>query len=193
MKLYPILSTQSKCSHGWVEAGQVVRQNAAKLTALSATGHLTSSVAPGRLSYTFAFQGPSLPVDTVCSSSLVSLHLAASAVGRLECSIALNAGEGISEPEEGRSALQYCFALACKANLMAVPLSFQMHIDLETAMITWKRSPSSFQTFKLFDASWEVCCDRAPSAANAISISYWWVLRSIRTNFSAVALALPVV
>lgn len=62
------------------------------MTALSATGHLTSSVAAGRLSYTFGFQGPSLPVDTVCSSSLVSLHLAAAAVGSWECSIALNAG-----------------------------------------------------------------------------------------------------
>ncbi|KAK9849251.1 hypothetical protein WJX84_003642 [Apatococcus fuscideae] len=63
------------------EYGQVVKLSGTKLTALSATGHLTSSVAAGRLSYTFSFQGPSLPVDTVCSSSLVSLHLAVAAVG----------------------------------------------------------------------------------------------------------------
>ena len=37
----------------------------------SATGHLTSSVAAGRISYSFGMRGPSLPVDTVCSSSLV--------------------------------------------------------------------------------------------------------------------------
>jgi acyl transferase domain-containing protein len=40
-------------------------------TPYSATGHLTASVAAGRLSYTFGLKGPSLPVDTVCSSSLV--------------------------------------------------------------------------------------------------------------------------
>lgn len=40
-------------------------------TPYSATGNLTASVAPGRLSYTFGLRGPSLPVDTVCSSSLV--------------------------------------------------------------------------------------------------------------------------
>ena len=40
-------------------------------TPYSATGNLTASVAPGRLSYTFGLKGPSLPVDTVCSSSLV--------------------------------------------------------------------------------------------------------------------------
>ncbi len=40
-------------------------------TPYSATGYLTSSVAAGRLSYTFGLKGPSLPVDTVCSSSLV--------------------------------------------------------------------------------------------------------------------------
>ncbi len=83
----------SGCQGTMFGAGQVAKQHATKLTALSATGHLTSSVAAGRLSYAFAFQGPSLPVDTVCSSSLVSLHLAATAVGRRECSLALNAGQ----------------------------------------------------------------------------------------------------
>lgn len=40
-------------------------------TPYSASGNLTVSVAPGRLSYTYGLTGPSLPVDTVCSSSLV--------------------------------------------------------------------------------------------------------------------------
>ena len=48
-----------------------MQRHARGYTPYSATGHLTAGVAAGRLSYTFGLKGPSLPVDTVCSSSLV--------------------------------------------------------------------------------------------------------------------------
>jgi polyketide synthase PksN len=53
---------------------------------------LHACVIPNRISYWFNFQGPSMPVQTTCASSLHALHLAGQALACGECSMALAGG-----------------------------------------------------------------------------------------------------
>ncbi|MFI6099454.1 type I polyketide synthase [Lentzea sp. NPDC051213] len=61
------------------------------LEGYSGTG-TSPSVIAGRLSYALGLEGPSMTIDTACSSALVALHLAAQALRNGECSLALAGG-----------------------------------------------------------------------------------------------------
>lgn len=52
----------------------------------------TKSIAAGRLSYVFGFQGPNLALDTSCSSSLLAIHLACQSLRLGESHLALAGG-----------------------------------------------------------------------------------------------------
>ncbi|WP_252107394.1 MULTISPECIES: type I polyketide synthase [unclassified Halomonas] len=63
----------------------------AAIDASTATGN-TSSIASNRLSYVFDFHGPSMSLDTACSSSMVAFHQACQAIRSGETSMALAGG-----------------------------------------------------------------------------------------------------
>ena len=65
--------------------------DATDIDAFCAMGN-SLSVAAGRLSYILGLKGPSMAIDTSCSSSLVSIHLACQSLRLGECDAALAGG-----------------------------------------------------------------------------------------------------
>ncbi|MDF5720952.1 MAG: amino acid adenylation domain-containing protein [Rhizonema sp. PD37] len=52
----------------------------------------SQSIAVGRLSYILGLQGPTMQLDTTCSSSLLGVHLACSSLRSRECNLAIAGG-----------------------------------------------------------------------------------------------------
>ncbi|MFI6588403.1 type I polyketide synthase [Embleya sp. NPDC050493] len=75
-------------AQGYGEGGDGVEESA---EGYRLTGS-TTSFGSGRISYVLGLEGPTMSIDTACSSVLVSLHLAANAVRSGECALALAGG-----------------------------------------------------------------------------------------------------
>ena len=75
------------------------------------TGGAPNMIA-GRLSYTLGLQGPSMVVDTACSSALVAVHLACQSLRAGECDLALAGGVSLMLAPDLSIALARAHALA---------------------------------------------------------------------------------
>lgn len=81
--------------NGWSLYGQMVSLVDPSLTAASRAGNISSIIA-SRIAYILDLKGPSILVDTACSSALVALHLACQAIRNGECSVAIAGGVKIN-------------------------------------------------------------------------------------------------
>lgn len=66
-------------------------QDKEKINQYAGTG-VSSSIASGRISYIFGFNGPAISIDTACSSSLVSVYSAMQSLRNKDCDMALVGG-----------------------------------------------------------------------------------------------------
>ena len=73
---------------------------------------VSASVAAGRISYVYDLRGPSLTLDTACSSALVALHMAAGSIRNGDCEVAVVGGvSAITHPD--------LFRQGCKMRMLA--------------------------------------------------------------------------
>lgn len=81
------------CS-GECEYRNIVKAMEPDLANIAIPGNCTSMI-PGRLAFLLDLKGPNLTVNTVCSSSLVAVHLACHAIRNGECDMAIAGGTQI--------------------------------------------------------------------------------------------------
>ncbi|KAF8817770.1 putative type I fatty acid synthase, partial [Cardiosporidium cionae] len=94
------------CNHDWNYLNMED-----KIVAYTGTGTAGSIVA-NRISYSFGLRGPSLSIDTACSSSFVSLDIACQKLLLNHCDAALNAGVNLM-------LTPHLFIAFCKARMLA--------------------------------------------------------------------------
>ncbi|ACB75246.1 type I polyketide synthase [Opitutus terrae] len=93
--------------------GQLLKAHAGDrpLDAYFITGNAPNAAA-GRISYLLGLRGPSLSVDSACSSSLVTVHLACQSLRSGECALALAGGVNLILAPDASAALSRARMLA---------------------------------------------------------------------------------
>ncbi|KAL4884602.1 hypothetical protein BJY04DRAFT_215063 [Aspergillus karnatakaensis] len=79
------------CGLAYEDYASIVLRDLDALPRYTATG-TSRAMASNRASYFFDWRGPSITLDTACSSGLVALHLAAQALRNGDCTLAVAAG-----------------------------------------------------------------------------------------------------
>lgn len=82
------------CGLAYEDYASIVLRDLDALPRYTATG-TSRAMASNRASYFFDWRGPSITLDTACSSGLVALHLAAQALHNGDCSLAVAAGTNL--------------------------------------------------------------------------------------------------
>ncbi|MCB9541162.1 MAG: acyltransferase domain-containing protein [Myxococcales bacterium] len=95
----------------WRDYADLQAAVGASHTAHTCVGH-AGSIAANRVSYVFGFEGPSVVVDTACSSALVAVHLACESLRRGESRLAVAGGVQLNLSPRQASAVSAFGALA---------------------------------------------------------------------------------
>ncbi|WP_437712862.1 SDR family NAD(P)-dependent oxidoreductase [Sorangium sp. So ce448] len=113
------------CGAIWIEYTTLIHRGGPEaITQHTTTGHHGSIIA-NRVSYTLGFNGPSMTIDSACSSALVAVHLACESLRRGESTVALAGGVNLNLlPESTLEVARFgglspdgrCFTFDARAN-----------------------------------------------------------------------------
>ncbi|TWJ29010.1 type I polyketide synthase [Micromonospora sagamiensis] len=99
------------CGAMWHDYGQLLGRSPEDISPHTATGQ-DLSVISARVSYLLGLQGPSLVVNTACSSALVAVHLACQSLRAGESTVALAGGVNLTIAPESTVAMSKFGAMA---------------------------------------------------------------------------------
>ncbi|MFI6824211.1 SDR family NAD(P)-dependent oxidoreductase [Micromonospora sp. NPDC050187] len=99
------------CGAMWQDYARLATRRPEDVTAHTATGH-DLSVIPARVSYLLGLRGPSLAVNTACSSALVAVHLACQSLRSGESTMALAGGVNLTIAPDSTVAMSKFGAMA---------------------------------------------------------------------------------